>query len=150
MLESDRLVSFSPLTSTPERGAHPYYKYLAGSQLATRKQHARTETRRDKSKWEVGEVGEITNSAALHHPPSPPTAFGPMTLHLLIVAILAATSFAFLPAPSLIRSKATLCDAASDGVTSSDKGDGVISIDVSDLGLTMADLDKKIPINDFR
>ena len=72
-----------------------------------------------------------------------------MILHLLIVvASLAATSlvpvFAFLPASSQIRSKATgaLRDAA--------KSDGVISVDVSDLGLTMADLDKKIPIHDFR
>ena len=45
---------------------------------------------------------------------------------------------------SSIRSRATgaLGDAA--------KSDGVISVDVSDLGLTMADLDKKIPIHDFR
>ncbi|EJK57165.1 hypothetical protein THAOC_22822 [Thalassiosira oceanica] len=82
----------------------------------------------------------------------------PMILRLMIVASLVATSlvpvFAFLPAPSLVRSKATgaLCDAAakSEGVISSDSSDGVISIDVSDLGLTMADLDKKIPIHDFR
>mmetsp|Transcript_26562 Transcript_26562/g.56503 ORF Transcript_26562/g.56503 Transcript_26562/m.56503 type:complete len:201 (-) Transcript_26562:491-1093(-) len=36
-----------------------------------------------------------------------------------------------------------------DDVGGSGNGGGVTSIDVSDLGLTMADLDKQIPIHDF-
>lgn len=36
-----------------------------------------------------------------------------------------------------------------DGASSSSSNDGVISIDVSDLGLTMSDLEQKIPIHNF-
>lgn len=65
-----------------------------------------------------------------------------------MAAPLYASAFATMPMSS--PSKWQLYSSADDGGTGSSSRDGdVVSIDVSDLGLTMADFDKKIPIHNF-
>ena len=56
----------------------------------------------------------------------------------------------------LSSSQTTLCSSSfsssllrSGNDDNTESSNGVVSIDVSDLGLTLADLEKKIPIHDF-
>ena len=76
-----------------------------------------------------------------------------MKAYLMSLAALAAVPVrAFVANPSSRSSVFSPLHASSinqDGASSSSSNDGVISIDVSDLGLTMSDLEQKIPIHNF-
>jgi hypothetical protein len=71
-------------------------------------------------------------------------------LLVLFAAADSAVGFTSISSPSISltsqRSASSLLRSGNDG---SESSSGVVSIDVSDLGLTIADLEKKIPIHNF-
>ncbi|KAL9188784.1 hypothetical protein ACHAXT_007162 [Thalassiosira profunda] len=72
-----------------------------------------------------------------------------LLLAAALAAPLGASAFAALPAatsPSVLPLHAS---AGGQGEATDGASSGVVSVDVSDLGITMADLEKKIPIHNF-
>lgn len=68
---------------------------------------------------------------------------------LLFLFVAADSAVSFTSSISILSSQRSVSSLLRSGNDDSESSSGVISIDVSDLGLTMADLEKKIPIHNF-
>jgi hypothetical protein len=68
---------------------------------------------------------------------------------LLFLFVAADSAVSFTSSISILSSQRSVSSLLGSGNDDSESSSGVISIDVSDLGLTMADLEKKIPIHNF-